>query len=108
MGMGQSSSGMGMGQSSSGMGMGQSSSGMGQSSMGGQSVIGMGQSQPYHMQNYQGNQPGHDQDLRGDSSRPAQQGGSAYLGRTGFTAGVNPDNRQGNQNYSGMSGGGFF
>jgi hypothetical protein len=124
-GMGQSSMG-GMGQGSSSMGqssmgsMGQGSYGMGQSSMGGmgQGSYGMGQSsmggmgqgsfggssEQYHMANYQGDQPGHDQDLRGDSSRPAQQGGSAFLGRTGFQAGVNPDARQGSQNY----GGGFY
>jgi hypothetical protein len=51
-------------------------------------------SQPYHMAHYQGNIPGHDQDLRGDSSLPTQRGGSAFYGRDGFTAGVNPDNRQ--------------
>lgn len=34
--------------------------------------------QQYHLANYQGNQPGHDQDLRSDSNQPSAFGRSFF------------------------------
>ncbi|WP_461479717.1 hypothetical protein [Paenibacillus sp. PvR148] len=103
----------GFGSSFAGQGIGSSISRQNFGSSFGQGSYAQGQpsAEAYHMQNYRGNQPGHDQGLRGDSLYPAQQqGGAGYEANYGsFGYGVRGNEAAYNNvnNVSSQFGGGY-